>query len=76
VPAVASGVTWPYTAIGIGFAALGVLCSGYAFWRHRKVEEAVGRGEFTPPDERLVALLSSAGAALGILLVVVLLTEA
>jgi putative membrane protein len=76
VPAVASGVTWPYTAIGVGFAALGVLCSGYAFWRHRKVEEAVSRGEFAQPDERLISLLSGAGAALGVLLVVVLLTEA
>ena len=76
MPAVASGATWPYTAIGIGFAALGVLCSGYAYWRHRQVEEAVSRGEFMPPDERLVALLSGAGAALGVILVVVLLTEA
>jgi uncharacterized membrane protein YidH (DUF202 family) len=75
VPAVASGVTWPYTAIGIGFAALGVLCSAYAFWRHRQVEEAVSRGEFAPPDVRLVGLLSGAGAALGVLLVIVLLTE-
>jgi putative membrane protein len=46
VPALASGVTWPYTAIGIGFAVLGVVCSGYSFWRHREVEEAVSRGEF------------------------------
>lgn len=75
VPALASGVTWPYTAIGIGFAVLGVVCSGYSFWRHREVEEAVSRGEFAHPDERLISLLSGVGAALGILLVVVLLTE-
>jgi putative membrane protein len=75
VPALASGVTWPYTAIGIGFAVLGVVCSGYSFWRHREVEEAVSRGEFAHPDERLISLLSGVGSALGILLVVVLLTE-
>ncbi len=75
VPALASGATWAYTAIGIGFAAVGVFCSGYAFWRYREVEEAVSRAEFAPPDERLVALLSGLGAVLGILLVVVLLTE-
>lgn len=75
VPALASGATWPYTAIGVGFAVFGVLCSGYAFWRHREVEEAVSRGEFVRPDERLIALLSGAAAALGVLLVVVLLTE-
>ena len=50
-------------------------CSGYAFWRYREVEQAVSRGEFAPPDERLVALLSGVGAALGVLLVVVILTE-
>jgi putative membrane protein len=75
VPALATGATWPYTAIGIGFAIVGVFCSGYAFWRYREVEEAVRRAEFAPPEERLVALLSGLGAVLGILLVVVLLTE-
>jgi putative membrane protein len=45
VPALATGATWPYTAIGIGFAIVGVFCSGYAFWRYREVEEAVSRGE-------------------------------
>jgi putative membrane protein len=75
VPELASGATWPYTAIGIGFAAVGVFCSGYAFWRYREVEEAISRGEFARPGERLVAVLSGLGAALGVLLVVVLFTE-
>jgi putative membrane protein len=75
VPALASGATWAYTAIGIGFAAVGVFCSGYAFWRYREVEDAISRGEFAMPGERLVAVLSGLGVALGVLLVVVLLTE-
>jgi putative membrane protein len=75
VPALATGSTWPYTAIGVGFAFVGLFCSGYAFWRYREVDRALGRGEFVPPDERLVALLSAVGAALGVLLLVVLLTE-
>jgi putative membrane protein len=75
VPELTSGVTWPYTVVGIGFAVLGVVCSGYAFWRHREVEDAVSRGEFAHPDQRLVAMLSGGGALLGVLLVVVLLTE-
>jgi uncharacterized membrane protein YidH (DUF202 family) len=60
---------------GIGFAIVGVFCSSYAFWRYREVEDAVSRGEFAPADQRLVALLSGAGAASGVLLVVVILTE-
>ena len=75
VPALASGATWSYTAIGIGFALIGVFCSGYAFWRYREVDEAVRRGEFAHPDERLVAMLSGAAALLGVFLVVVLLAE-
>jgi putative membrane protein len=75
VPALARGATWPYTAIGIGFAVVGLFCVAYAFWRYREVEEAVSRAEFAPPDDRLVALLSGVGAALGVVLVVVLLAE-
>jgi putative membrane protein len=75
VPELASGATWPYTAIGIGFAAVGVFCAGYAFWRYREVDDAISRGEFARPGERLVGVLSGLGAALGILLVVVLLTD-
>ena len=33
IPALSSGSTWPYTAIGLGFAAIGVACSLYAFKR-------------------------------------------
>ena len=75
VPALATGATWPYTAIGIGFAIVGAFCSGYAFWRYRAVEEAISRSEFAHPDERLVAVFSGLGSVLGILLVVVLLAE-
>jgi inner membrane protein YidH len=75
VPAFAKGATWPYTAIGIGFAIVGAFCSGYAFWRYHEVDAAVSRAAFASPDERVVGVLSGVGAALGILLVVLLLTE-
>ncbi|MEA2443019.1 MAG: putative rane protein [Thermoleophilales bacterium] len=73
VPALATGANWPYIAIGVGFAVVGVFCSGYAFWRYRAVDEAISRAQFAPPDERLVALLSGLGSVLGVVLVVVLL---
>jgi putative membrane protein len=75
VPELTSGATWAFTAIGIGFAAVGVFCSVYAFWRYREVEEAISRGGFAHPDQRFVSVMSIVGAALGLLLVIVLLTE-
>jgi putative membrane protein len=75
VPELASGTTWPYTAIGIGFAALGVFCAAYAYRRHHEVEQALSRGDFTAADDRLVLMLSAFSAVLGLLLVVVLLTS-
>jgi uncharacterized membrane protein YidH (DUF202 family) len=76
VPSLAHGTTWPYTVLGVLFAALGAACTGYAFWRHREVERAISRGEFARPDDRLVAVLAIAGTLLGVALMVVLLAEA
>jgi putative membrane protein len=73
VPALSSGTTWPYTTIGIGFAAVGVFCSIYGLRRHREVERAISRGEFAPAGDGMILLLSGVGAVLGLLLVVVLL---
>jgi len=75
VPELSSGTNWPYTAIGIGFAILGVFCSAYGFRRHREVEQAIDRGEFEPPDDRMVLILSALGVGLGLLLVIVLIVS-
>jgi inner membrane protein YidH len=72
VPELAGGTNWPYIAIGIGFAVLGVFCTLYGLRRHREVERSIERGEFAPPDPGMVLLLSGTGAVLGLLLVVVL----
>jgi putative membrane protein len=72
IPALAGGTTWPYTALGIGFAILGLFCCAYGLRRHREVEQAVRRDEFVPADDRMVLVLSVAGTVLGLLLVVVL----
>jgi uncharacterized membrane protein YidH (DUF202 family) len=72
VPALAGGTNWPYTAIGIGFAFLGVCCSGYGLRRYREVQRAIGTDELAVGDDRMVVLLSGAAVVLGVLLVVVL----
>ena len=76
VPELSHGVNWPYTVLGVAFALLGSGCILYAFWRQREVERAVRRGEYAPPDDRIVAALAIVGTLLGLALTVVLLAEA
>lgn len=72
VPELSDGTQWPYVALGIAFAVLGIACVAYAGRRHFEVEEAVRHGEFRPPDERIIVGLAGGGVVLGVLLVVVL----
>ncbi len=75
VPALAPGVQWPYTLAGIGFAGIGVIFIGYAFVRHRRVERALSRGEYAPPEEHLIAALAVIGVLLGLLVLVIVATQ-
>ncbi|MBS1870390.1 MAG: DUF202 domain-containing protein [Actinobacteria bacterium] len=67
VPALTRGPHWPYTVAGVGFALLGTVLIGYATYRQRQVERALARGDYARPDDRVVALLTLAGVALGLL---------
>lgn len=71
VPALTPGVQWPYTIIGIGFAGVGMVFIGYAFVRHRNVEQAISRGEFSPPREGFITALAVVGVLLGLLILVI-----
>jgi putative membrane protein len=75
VPALTSGAIWPYTVIGAGFALLGVICIGYAAVRRREVDEALARGDFVRPDDRVVALMTAIGALLGLFVFVIVIVE-
>jgi putative membrane protein len=72
VPLLAHGVTWPYKVAGTGFEAIGVAFIALAFARHRQVEQALARGEFAPPDDRVMAALTVLGALFAVVLVVAL----
>jgi putative membrane protein len=75
IPALASGTRWPYTVAGIGFALVGLIFIGYASVRHRRVEQALARGEFAPPEDRLIAALAVVGVALALLVLGIVLTQ-
>ncbi len=76
VPALTKGAQWPYAIVGAGFAVLGIGCMGYAYVRHREIEEALARGEFIPPDRRAVAALAVAGVLLGLLVLTIVVAAA
>jgi putative membrane protein len=72
IPALTPGAQWPYTIVGIGFAAVGIAFIGYAFVRHKRVEQAIARGEFAPLEEGFITALALIGILLGLLVLVVI----
>ncbi len=75
VPALTSGTTWPYTVAGAGYAVLGIVCIAYAAVRRREVDEALSRGDFVRPDDRVIAFMTFLGAALGLLVLAIVLAQ-
>jgi putative membrane protein len=75
VPALTHGSSWPYTIAGAGFALLGVVCIGYAAVRRKEVDDALARGEFVRPDDRVIAFMTVLGALLGLLVLGIVLAE-
>jgi putative membrane protein len=75
IPALTPGAQWPYTIAGIGFAGVGVVFIGYAFVRHRRVERAISRGEFAPPEEGFITALAVVGVLLGLLVLGIIVTQ-
>lgn len=65
-----SDTTWPYAVVGIAFAVYGVALFAQGTRRGR----SVGRreGEAGPPDSRTDLLLAWAGAALGVVVVLLI----
>ncbi|HWG08380.1 MAG TPA: DUF202 domain-containing protein [Solirubrobacteraceae bacterium] len=75
VPVLTRGESWPYAIIGAGFAVLGVICIVYAAARRREVEQALARGDFVPPDDRVIALMTALGSLLGLLVLAIVLAH-
>lgn len=71
VPALTDVSRWPYLAVGIGFALLGLVFVAYGAKRMRDVEAAVARGSYAPPDTRLLGVLAAVGVLLGLALIVI-----
>jgi putative membrane protein len=75
VPALTTGARWPYTIVGVGFALLGIAFMAYATVRHRQVGDALARGEFARPDDRLLAALTGLGVLLALVVLGIVIAE-
>ena len=73
IPALTKGTRWPYTVAGVAFAGVGLVFIGYAFVRHRRVEQAIARGEFAPLEDRFLAVLAAVGVLLALFVVILVL---
>jgi putative membrane protein len=66
VPELAKAHTrWPYVAIGVGYAVLGVALTLYGFQRRREVDQAVAAGSYARPDPRAIGAFAGAAFVLG-----------
>jgi putative membrane protein len=69
------GSSWPFVALGAGYALLGVLIVAYGLWRGREVDRAVRRGTWVSPDARAMGVVGGLSIALGLLTVVVIVAD-
>ena len=72
VPELAHGPNWPFEVIGIAFALVGFGFVSYGYVRHREVEEALDRGDYSSLPDRAAILFAGAGALLGLATIVLL----
>jgi putative membrane protein len=75
VPELSSGAAWPFQAIGVAFAVVGLAFIVYAYLRQKRVDEALARGEFAPFDTRAGLVFAVVGALLAVATIVVILAQ-
>jgi putative membrane protein len=75
VPELTTGATWPFEAIGVAFALVGLVLIVYAYVRHKRVEEALDRGEFAPFEPRAGLVFAALGVVLGVCTIVLILAH-
>jgi putative membrane protein len=66
---------WPYTVLGVGFAAIGVVCFAYGHIRRMQVDRAVREGEFPDLSHTVTLVISLGGVLLALALVVLIIAE-
>jgi putative membrane protein len=66
LPELSHGPNWPFELVGIAFAVVGIVFMTYGYVRHRDVETALDRGDYSGLADRAAFLLAAVGALLGL----------
>jgi len=75
VPELSSGAAWPFEAIGVAFAGVGLVFIAYAYHRQKRVDEALERGEYAPFGTRAGLVFAALGIFLGLATIAVILAQ-
>jgi putative membrane protein len=75
VPELSAGANWPFEAIGVAFALVGVAFVAYGYLRQKEVESAIARGEYAPLAHRAALVFATLGVLLGLATVVLLVVD-
>lgn len=70
-----SGPSWPFVALGAGYALLGVVIVVYGLRRGREVDRAIRAGRWLTLDDRAMSLIGALTIGLSVLTVVVIVAD-
>ena len=65
-PALSGGAAWPFEALGVAFAVVGLGFIWFGYVRQKQVDAALARGEYTPLDDRIALVFAACGILLGV----------
>jgi putative membrane protein len=70
VPELSKGAKWPFEAIGVAFAVVGVAFIVQGYRRQKRIEEALARGEYAPLESGTALAFALVGGLLGVATIV------
>jgi putative membrane protein len=69
------GTSWPFVALGAGYALLGVLIVAYGLWRGREVDRAIHEGRWVTLDDRAMRTVAAVAIVLGLMTAIVIVAD-
>jgi putative membrane protein len=75
VPELSDGASWPFEAVGVAFALVGVAFVAFGYRRQKDVDEALARGEYASLPSPVPLAFAAAGVVLGLATIVLLLID-